>query len=279
MQKLLVLIIFVIIILPSVSAQNVGQKADTAKLINYTDIQGNRQGNWHRKFASGKTAFTGYFVSNKLIGDYKRYYESGTLKAYVKYNKTGSVGYANLYWDSSKKMADGKYINQNVKDSIWNYYGMDGVLKASESYKAGIKDGASKSYYPSGKQLMILTYKDGKKNGVWKTLYEDGIVRFETKHVNDKRDGSFNVYYENGRIYLKGKYKSDSPDGKWTTYNPDGTVLKEVEYINGHMVNEEKFDEEFKKQMKEWEGMKGKIPEPNEGSFYNGGGKNGSNFE
>jgi len=39
-------------------AQNVGQKTgDTTALINYTDIQGNRQGKWIRKYDSGKIAY------------------------------------------------------------------------------------------------------------------------------------------------------------------------------------------------------------------------------
>lgn len=280
MRNFIILFILLISMLPVSFAQNVGQNAgDTTKLINYTDIQGNRQGKWHRKYASGKTAFTGYFVMNKLIGEYKRYYESGVLKAVINYNKTGSVGYAVLYWDKKKRMADGKYINQNIKDSIWNYYGTDGVLKAQESYNSGIRNGAVKSFYPNGKQLTVINYKEGKKDGVWKTFYEDGKVRFETKHINDKRDGPFNVYFESGSVYLKGRYKNDFPDGKWIMYNADGTIWKEMEYVNGKLVNEEKYNEEFKKQMKEWEGMKGKIPEPNEGDFYKGGKSKGSNFE
>jgi antitoxin component YwqK of YwqJK toxin-antitoxin module len=280
MVKFVFLIIFILGSFSYIFAQNVGEKsADTTQLINYTDIQGNRQGKWHRKFASGKTAFTGYFVNNILIGDYKKYYESGILKAYIKYNKTGSVGYATLYWDNNKKMADGKYINQNIKDSIWNYYGTDGVIKALETYKSGIKNGACKSFYPSGKQLAVITYKEGKKNGIWKTFYEDGVSRFETFHINDKRHGSFIVHFENGKTYLKGNYKEDRPDGKWIKYNNDGTISKEMEYVNGKLIDQDKYDEEFQKQMKEWEGMKGKIPEPNEGDFYKGGSNKGSNFE
>lgn len=275
MRNLIVLITLIIGSIPLTFAQNIGQQSgDTTKLINYTDIQGNRQGKWQRKFESGKIAYTGYFVNNILIGDFKRYFETGKLKAYIKYNKTGSVGYAILNWNNETKMAEGKYVNQNVKDSIWNYYYESGKLAATESYKEGVKDGAFKNYFENGVLSQILTYKSNKKDGLWKTFFENGAVRYETKHINNKRDGPFNVYFDDGKLYLKAHYKNDMPDGKWTFYNKDGSIWKELEYINGKLVDEDKYNEEFKKQMLEWEKMKGKFKEPTEGDFYKNNNRN-----
>lgn len=275
MRNFIALILLVISLTSFTFAQNIGQQSsDTTKLINYTDIQGNRQGNWLRKFESGKTAYTGYFVNNKLIGDFKRYYETGKLKAYIKYNKIGSVGYAVLYWNSETKMAEGKYINQNIKDSVWNYYYENGKLASTESYKEGAKDGAFKNYFVNGIQSQVLTYKNNKKDGLWKTFFENGSVRYETKHIKDKRDGPFNAYFEDGKLYLKAHYKNDMPDGKWTFYNKDGSLWKELEYINGKLVDEDKYNEEFKKQMLEWDKMKGKFSEPKEEDFFKSNNKN-----
>jgi antitoxin component YwqK of YwqJK toxin-antitoxin module len=255
-------------------AQNVGQKDGDTVIVNYTDIQGNRQGKWVRKYDEKRIAYEAYFKNNILIGDYKRYYKSGVLMVYIKYNKTGSVGYAKLYWDNKKVMAEGKYIKQNVKDSLWKYYDEEGLITSEEMYNAGVKDGVSKDYFKNGKTSEIMTIKNGKKNGIWKRFFESGGVRFETKHVLDKREGPFNVYYEDGKPYMLGHYKNDIPDGKWTIYNKNGSVEKVLEYINGKLVDQEKYDEEFKKEMKSWEQMKGKIPEPKESDFFKSGTRN-----
>ena len=91
-------------------------------IINYTDINGNKQGHWEKKYQNGTIAYKAEFKNNKLVGEYTRYYQTGTIKAIIKYDITGNKGKAILYWDDGTKMATGNYINQNVKDSIWVYF-------------------------------------------------------------------------------------------------------------------------------------------------------------
>ena len=78
-------IFFTILILISINvfSQNVGQKGDTLK--NYKDINGLKQGYWEKPYKNGRIAYKAYFVNDKLVGDYFRYYSNG--KQMLKINK------------------------------------------------------------------------------------------------------------------------------------------------------------------------------------------------
>ncbi|MGQ9848080.1 MAG: toxin-antitoxin system YwqK family antitoxin [Bacteroidales bacterium] len=268
LKSAFIVILFLMNIILSV-AQNVGQPGNDS-IINYTDIQGNKQGKWIKKYDKDKIAYIAYFKDNKLVGNYKRWYYSGALKAEINYNADGSVGYAKFYWDNGKLMATGKYINQNVKDSIWQYYATDGVLMLKESYKNGVLDGNTIAYFRNGNRSKLAPYTNGKLNGIYKEYWEDnGNTRLEIYYKDGVRYGPINVFYEDGKPYLKGNYFSDLPHGKWIVYFRDGTIEKELDYYHGNLKDEEKYNKEFKEQMKKWEQMKGKIPEPTEEDFFN----------
>lgn len=266
-MKLLIFIFFWLFLV-TVSAQNVGQPGNDS-IINYTDIQGNKQGKWMKKYKNGTIAYIGYFKNNMLVGTYKRWYTSGALMCEINYNYDGSVGYARLYWDNGKLMAKGKYINQNIKDSVWEYYGVDGKLMRRETFVKGVLNGDSYSFYRDGKPSCHATYKNGKLDGIYREFWEDnGQVRLEIHYKDSVRYGPLRVYYYNGKMYIDGNYYDDLPHGKWKIYKENGTLDRELEYIRGHLKDEEERDRAFAKQVLEWEKIKGKIPEPREEDFF-----------
>ncbi len=257
-----------ILIAKIIIGQNVGQPGNDS-IINYTDIQGNKQGKWIRKYNKDRIAYIGYFKNNKLVGNYKRWYYSGALKADINYNDDGSVGYAKLFWDNGKLMAKGKYLNQNIKDSVWEYYGTDGVLMMKETYEKGVLHGPSFSYFKNGKVSRKSPYLQGKLHGIYKEYWEEnGLTKLEIYYENGRRKGPINVYYDDEKPYLKGYYENDLPEGKWIVYFRDGTIEKELEYIKGKLKNEDEVNREFAKKVMKWEKMKGKIPEPREEDFF-----------
>ena len=265
------LLLLTILFVNLVFSQNVGQKGDSK--LNYTDINGKKQGKWVKKYPNGKVAYEAYFINDKLVKEYKRYYKSGQLKLEVNYDKN-SNGFAKLYWDTKKRMAEGNYVNTNVKDSVWNMYGVDGMLMVSVSYKNGIKDGREIKYYRNGKKSEILEWKNDVRDGIWNWYYDNGKARMKAHHKNGKREGSFWFYHENGLPYIKGKYNKDLRDGKWEFYTDKHKLIKTITYVNGKATNQDELDEEMTKQFEKWEKMKGKIPEPTIESIMPGGGYN-----
>jgi antitoxin component YwqK of YwqJK toxin-antitoxin module len=243
--------------------QGISQTSKSDTVFNYTDINGNKQGYWIKKFKNGNYAYKAYFVNNIPVGPYYRYYENGNLLAKIDYAKDKSgKGKAVLYWDDGKKMAEGNYVDIKIKDSIWNMYATDGSLIVKIQYNKGFKNGKEIKYFRSKYPSEEITWKNGIKDGVWRWYYDGGQIRMETKYVNGEREGPFRVYYKSGNPYIIGHYKNSLREGKWTFYLYDGTVDKVVNYKNGVADNEVEMELELTKKIEEWDKNKGKIPEP-----------------
>jgi len=260
MKKFLLPALIIFLISTISFAQNVGQKGDT--LINYKDINGMKQGKWTKKYKSGKTAYIATFKNDKLIGLYQRFHTTGKLGLEVNYDENES-GYAKIYYDDGKLGAEGNYINRNVKDGLWKFYGVDGKLIIEINYKNGILNGKESKYWRNGNLMEEKNWKDGKQEGLWAQYFENGRDRLKTRMINDKRNGVFYVYYPNGRYYAKGAYKDNLRVGHWTFYDKDGTVTRDTEYTNGVAADQDEIDAKTTKEIEEWEQMKGVIPDPN----------------
>lgn len=255
-------LIFLIVLLISSNliAQNVGQVGDT--LINYTDINGDKQGFWKKEYPNGKLMYEGYFRNNLPVGTFKRYYDTGQLKAEMKYDMDGVLCRSKLYYKSKKIAAEGNYINQK-KDSIWNYYAEYGVKIYVENYKNGVLNGLVEKYFWSGKgKCEEIIFVDGKMDGPWIHYFENGSKKMIANHKMGVRTGEFLSYYTNGNKRLEGVYEKGLKHGEWIFYNEDGSIKKRVEFVKDKAVNQNLIDDELSKEIKEAEENKERYEEP-----------------
>ena len=51
-------------------------------------------------------------------------------------------------------------------------------------------------------------------------------------------------YYNDGQREFFGRYKNDLKDGVWTYYLPNGEIDYELEYLNGKLLTELKFEDD-----------------------------------
>ncbi len=250
-----------------VLAQNVGQKGDS--LRNYKDINGNKQGYWEKKYKNGNVAYQATFKNNKLTGIYKRYYENGQLFALIQYPENpDSLAEVTYYWDDGKLLAKGHFIEQKLKEGLWEFYNTQEKKIAEINYKRGKLDGKKEIYYYNGKPSYKVTYKNGMKNGVEVRYYDNGEKETEQQVVNDKFEGKIYVYYPSGKFKIMGSYKNNLKDGKWSFYSSSGKIEHTIIYHHGVAENQDELDAKFTKQVEEWEKKKGKISEPSEEMFF-----------
>lgn len=248
-----------IIALPLLSlAQNNEQKQDT--LLNYTDINGLKQGHWIKKHKNGNIQYEAYFIDGKPIGDFKRYDSSGDLYAYLIYDSDGIHAKVTFYHKSGKVCATGKYADHE-KDSIWLYYSDSGILFLQESYKNGVKDGTFINYTSDRTKLEEVTWKNGVKEGPWKKYYVNGNPIFEVNYTDGKLNGEGRSYYENGKLNKKGKYVNGLMEGSWLIFDSHGNYQKQYVYKHGYC---EELAEEQNKLINELESHKGEIEGPEE---------------
>lgn len=244
-----------------------GTFAQPDTVFNQTDANGLKQGYWKKAYPNGKLMYKGFFKDNKPVGEMRRYFESGALRAILYYNNTGEHVRAREFYQSGKIAAEGNYINSR-RDSTWVYYSFySGSVTSRESYCKDVRDGLMINYYPNGDVSEKIEWKNGKKSGIWEQYFMGNVLRLKTGYIDNKLQGDFIVYYANGKPYVHGKYLNDLREGKWIVYKEDGSTARELDYKLGKSADEEKLEKEQQELFKQIDENMGKFKEPDETDF------------
>jgi len=234
---------------------------------NQTDDKGLKQGFWKVTYENGKTKYQACFKDNKPKGEMRRYYDDGTLKAIMIFDKTGNNSHTKMYYQNGVLAAEGNFVG-SMKDSVWLYYSFyDKMLKLSEGYKNGNKDGISIKYYEGGQKAEEIEWKNNQKNGIWTQFYKNGKLKIKAMYANDKRIGEFVVFYENSQTEIYGNFENNQMQGEWTYFDNTGNEKAKVFYMNGKPQNTSQLDKDQQEYIDLIDQSKGKIPEPDENSF------------
>lgn len=217
-----ILIIYLLVLFPFIIE---------AQTFNNTDASGKKQGKWTKTYSNGVPRYEGQFKNNMPYGDFKYYYESGSIKAVNSFSPDGIICRSKNYHENGKLKAIGKYIKQK-KDSTWTYYSeIDEVVILKENYKHGVLTGTVTAYYPENKKIAELTtYENGEKNGEFKKYFADGTIMAEGYFTKGLPDKAFVSYYPNGKTKVKGKYKNGLRVGEWKYYDEKGKSITEDEF-------------------------------------------------
>jgi len=247
------------------SAIAVAQK-DT--VFNQSDVKNRKQGWWKKSYPDGTIMYKGFFKDDKPVGEMRRYYENGALKASMIYDEKGEYAHARLLYADGQVAATGVYYG-SLKDSMWSYYSYyDHALTAREIYTKGKRNGQMISYYNNGIPSEKITWVNDKKNGPWEQFFADNTLKLRASYKDDMPDGEFLVNYDSGKPYLKGGYKNGLRDGKWIFFNEDGTTDLELSYQDGVTPDTEKLDARQEELFRMIEENKGKFEEPDETNFH-----------
>ncbi len=199
--------------------------------LNQLDDRGRRVGNWQGTHDDGSLRYTGQFRNDRPYGEFRHFYPSGELQAINTYSQNGMVAHNQVFFESGKLMAEGKYVNRQ-KDSIWLYYSeLDGQLLSEEVYREGKLYGEVRNYYPETGQLAEIThYKDGLRDGPWKKFFPDGKIMVEAHYTHDILDGEMLIYYPDGTLQSEGQYDMGKQVGEWRNYDENGELIQLTDY-------------------------------------------------
>jgi len=84
---------------------------------------------------------------------------------------------------------------------------LDGKLVSEISYRDGIRNGLTKTYYASGVIKQIIPYCNGLKCDTARWFYEDGKLFRNTPYLNDTIHGTQLQFYRNGRVKASMSYE------------------------------------------------------------------------
>lgn len=252
-----VLAIFLVI---NVNAQNVGQEGDT--LLNYTDINGFKQGYWTKKYNNDAIKYKAYFVNDKPVGELKRYSPSGVMTAHLIYDSVGEYATAKIYHNSKEIAGEGEYF-EKLKHGVWKYYDSRGTIYLQESFNKGVKHGQFLQITSEGVVIEEVNWVDGVKHGAWIKRYAEGPKMFEATYVNGKLEGITKTYYKSGVLHKEGKFVNDLMHGPWKYYSESGNLQKVYQFKDGHSDAAERDQNEF---LEELEKNKGSFDGPKNGN-------------
>jgi len=242
-------------------------KAQTDTVFNQTDANNFKQGYWKKSYPNGKLMYRGFFRDDKPVGEMRRYYESGALKALLVYEDKSVFAHARMFYEDGQPAAEGWYYN-SLKDSTWDYYSYyDHTLTASETYNKGKKNGSELHFYSNGHLSERITWVNDRKSGAWEQYFINDVLKLKGNYLSGKLEGEFLVNYDNGKPYLSGNYVNDTRHGKWTFFKEDGITDIVLEYLNGKTPDEEKLNNRQQEIFRMIDENEGKFEEPDETNF------------
>lgn len=206
--------------------------------LNQTDNLGRKQGHWIKKYPNGNILYDCYFKNDSPVGEFKRYYETGSLKSDLTFSSSGREAKATLYYQNGFKASSGKYFNK-LKEGKWQFFSAltEGFLISEEEYSQDKRNGLSVRYYPDSTIAEKINYTSDIRNGEWTKYRPDGSLHMRTAYRNGRLDGIFEAFFENGKPEVTGQYINDLKEGLWTVYKKDGAVKFRTEYLSGMPQN------------------------------------------
>lgn len=131
---------------------------------------------------------------------------------------TGTLICGNDYGDVGIRM---RFVNGRLAGTLEEYYA-NGQLRHSIGYKAGLEDGESRSWYPSGNLMQVYNKRYDQLEGIDRLYYDEpGRVQRMVTYRNGKKNGIAYTMNEVGFIVEKVLFKSDQAI-KNTRYYPRG---------------------------------------------------------
>ena len=228
--------------------------------VNITAGNGMKEGKWVSRYPDGTLKYEGTFLNNKPVGDWKRYHESGKVKALMSYRPGSEKVFASLFDDEGKLYAKGVFEG-TLRDSTWNFY--SGVqLVQTENYNHGKKEGMATGFNEEGKVIWEKIWKNDLLDGLVKEYYPNGMKRSEITYLKGKRSGPAIFYRENGLKSMEGLFTEDLSDGTWKVFDLDGKLKYQIKYKKGEILDGGKLDTLQMNEFKQFDKAKGKIPEP-----------------
>lgn len=236
---------------------NVTQSQET---VNKTDAKGQKQGKWVSRYPGGSLKYEGFFNQNKPIGEWKRYHENGKIKAIMSYRPNSERVFASLFDEEGKLYAKGVFEG-TLRDSTWNFYSGE-FLVSVENYHLGKRDGKAIGFDQNRKKIWERELKNDLPDGNEVQFYPSGIKMKEIFYKEGKKSGPAYFYDENGVKSMEGSYQDDLSDGAWKIFEKDGKLKYQILYKKGDIVNKGTLDTIQINTFKQYDKIKGKIPEP-----------------
>ena len=203
-----------------------------------------RHGRFQRFHANGRLALEALYKDNKPVGNWSWWNELGGLIRQVQHKESFTdllrgkeleSGISIIRTPVGLKLAEGK-LKGTAPHGHWQYYYLDGSLRAEGTFISGIPDGAWRHFYESGQLARRETYALGILHGPFLETHSSGQPRIEGQYDQGLKTGRWKAWAPNGQILSDGGYVEDSRHGVWREWDATGLMLSRALYASGKVV-------------------------------------------
>jgi antitoxin component YwqK of YwqJK toxin-antitoxin module len=224
-----------------------------AQAVNRTDANGKKQGPWEKTYPKSRAyEYKGQFKDDKPVGTFTYYYPSTKVKAVIKHDEKSGRSSAIMYHENGLVMAKGIYRNQ-LKDSIWDYYGPSGRQSLKETYTKDKLNGTTTVYYipeeVGDKRIIVAktsVYLNGVLHGDMIEYFDTGIIKSKVKYVNGVKEGVMVTNHPNGKPMMTERYKKGVPHGWQTAHDQTGKEIGKKYYCYGELLEGKRLEDRLK---------------------------------
>ena len=114
-------------------------------------------------------------------GEYREYYDNGTLKLEMQIANGVPEGTYVIYFENRKPHEIRSYKGGKLH-GLWRTYDISGQLISEAEYKTGEKHGTWRIWDELGVQRYEMSYYNGKKTGIWRMWNEKGELMDEKRY-------------------------------------------------------------------------------------------------
>lgn len=215
---------------------------------------------YNNDFLIARERINRYNNDKQKNGDWKEYYQDGTLRKDMTYRNGELHGYYREYDERGILLIamlydNGELVEESVDDDpdieIRNRYDSEDHLIYSGPFREETPVGIHREYDISGNVINAFIYNDhgivvsegiiteeGQRSGAWKNFYPDGLLKEQGAYQSNRRIGEWNFYNRKGSIVQKGGYRFGRIDGRWEWFYDNGNILREEYYYQGRRDGE-----------------------------------------
>lgn len=109
-------------------------------------------------------------------------------------------GFWRYYWGNGDLKYEVYYVNGEKEGLEIRYYDVQDCIEFSNTYRKGMLDGPSVTFFANCSTRCEELYKEGKKSGYERCYDENGFLQTEAKFLAGELDGSYAHYDKKGMI-------------------------------------------------------------------------------
>jgi len=222
----------------------------------------NKIGIWSEYHNSGEFRGKGLYANDKRIGYWIFYYPNEKVEQRGKYDKKGRAqGEWKWYYENGSLLREEIYLD-NLRNGIMIEYTEDGKIITKGEYIDDMQEGIW--FYETPEYKEIGKYVNDKPDSLWKRFYmPKEKLRFEGRFLNGDEDGKHTWFWENGKKMTEGSYTGGMKQNDWKFFDEAGFNYLTIFYENNVEIKFQgvKIEPTYEESLRDYSAIYNKKPD------------------